>query len=77
MNTLKWQCRRGTRELDLLLSHYLERFYYQALPSEQQAFRALLELPNEELSAYLLGHQLPNQPVMIDLIKKIQQFTNS
>lgn len=46
-------CRRGTRELDLLLSRYLERDYDRARPDERAAFEKLLELPDPELCRLL------------------------
>ncbi len=51
---LKWHCRRGMKELDILLMHYLEHNYEQSSPSEQQAFQSLLELPDTDLYALLL-----------------------
>ncbi|MGI9202989.1 MAG: succinate dehydrogenase assembly factor 2 [Woeseiaceae bacterium] len=52
---LKWQCRRGMRELDVLLSGYLEKTYPASDDASKQAFRRLLELSDPELNALLLG----------------------
>ena len=41
---LRWRCRRGMKELDLLTLGYLEAYYPTASTEEQQAFAALLEL---------------------------------
>jgi antitoxin CptB len=46
---LKWQCRRGTQELDKLLLGYLEKDYLHAMPDEQQHFQQLLNLEDSEL----------------------------
>jgi len=43
LSQLKWQCRRGMKELDLVLTHYLESQYLLASPQEQQTFKELLE----------------------------------
>ena len=56
---LKWQCRRGMKELDELLLRYLERRYAQANDAEKQAFHTLLALPDPELVSYLLNKQTP------------------
>ena len=56
---LRWRCRRGMRELDVLLERYLEERYPCAPSIEQQAFEALLELPDPELHAYLCGARCP------------------
>ena len=56
---LRWQCRRGMRELDELLLRYLDSTYAGAGDAEKAAFRALLTLPDPELISYLLGQQSP------------------
>ena len=52
---LAWRCRRGTRELDLLLSAYLERAYPTASGDERARFEALLEQRDSELQALFFG----------------------
>jgi len=59
LSKLRWQCRRGMRELDELLLAYLERRYEQASEVDKQAFQALLALPDTELVSYLLNKQTP------------------
>ena len=59
MTQLKWQCRRGMRELDELLLTYLEQRYEQAPETDKQAFQALLQLPDPDLIGYLLNKQMP------------------
>jgi len=49
VNKLRWRCRRGVRELDILLLDYLEHVYPQSDANSQQAFADLLELDNAEL----------------------------
>ena len=52
---LRWRCRRGMKELDLLTLGYLERYYPEAAAEEQQAFADLLELQDPQLMGYILG----------------------
>ena len=56
---LRWQCRRGMRELDVLLTRYLDAHYDGADQSHRDAFRALLTLSDPELAAYLLLGESP------------------
>jgi len=56
---LKWQCRRGMRELDDLLLEFLQNHYDNATETDKCAFRALLELPGPELIGYLLHKEQP------------------
>ncbi|MDO9424425.1 MAG: succinate dehydrogenase assembly factor 2 [Methylobacter sp.] len=52
---LKWQCRRGTKELDFLLNRYLETGYLVADEAERSLFIELLELEDDELMGILMG----------------------
>ncbi len=38
---LRWRCRRGMKELDVLLARYVDERFCAASPAEQEAFRAL------------------------------------
>jgi antitoxin CptB len=52
---LRWRCRRGMKELDLVLTRYLERCYPTAPEAERAAFRQVLEMQDPEILAYLTG----------------------
>ncbi len=52
---LRWRCRRGMRELDVLLLRYLEEHYSRASTDERLAFGDFLELQDPEIFRYLLG----------------------
>jgi succinate dehydrogenase flavin-adding protein (antitoxin of CptAB toxin-antitoxin module) len=47
------------KELDLLLTRYLDRHWLLADTTERAAFERLLDLPDPVLVAYLLGDELP------------------
>jgi antitoxin CptB len=68
---LRWQCRRGMRELDVLLVRYLERRYPIAGDPEKDGFRRVLALPDPELNAYLLQGQKPDSAQIADVIERI------
>lgn len=68
---LRWRCRRGMRELDVVLQRYLERDYPAAGAAERQAFEALLELQDPQLLAYLLGSEAPTDPQCADVVAKL------
>lgn len=59
------------RELDVLLERYLEERYPSAAVAEQQAFEALLELPDPQLFAYLTKKETPANPDWVDVIDKL------
>ena len=63
---LKWRCRRGMRELDVVLERYLEQRYACAPVAEQQAFESLLDLPDPQLFAYLMRRETPADSYLDD-----------
>ncbi len=69
---LKWQCRRGTKELDYLLEAYLNAFYHQASTEDKMFFNELLEMQDTVLIRYLLGNELPDSTGLRSLVKKIR-----
>lgn len=52
---LRWLCRRGMKELDLLLKNYIEHSYPGAPAVDQQAFESILQMPDPELYDLILG----------------------
>lgn len=69
---LRWLCRRGTRELDLLLSGFLDHGWTEAPPSVRAAFERLLALQDPELYALLSGREQPSDPELADVIARIR-----
>jgi antitoxin CptB len=59
---LLWRCRRGMKELDVVL----ERFARSELPAmsekQRQDFAEFLDLPDPVMLRYLLGHETPSTP---------------
>lgn len=51
---LRWLCRRGTKELDVILNRYLDSRFDHVDASEQQAFLALLTWEDPVLQERLL-----------------------
>jgi len=72
---LRWQCRRGTKELDLLLQRYLETGYLPADGEEKALFIKLLELEDDELLAVLMGDLEVEAGELKLLVEKIRVFT--
>lgn len=57
---LRWRCRRGTRELDILLERYCDARMRAAGADERAALASLLELPDPTLYELLiLGSPAP------------------
>lgn len=73
---IRWQCRRGMRELDELLAGYFEHFYGGASEAEKRAFRELLALPDPELARYLVTGQASADGVSASVIERIRGRTD-
>ncbi len=52
---LRWLCRRGMKELDLLFNKYLEQSYPTASEADQQAFESILQMQDPQLYDLILG----------------------
>lgn len=74
---LRWQCRRGMRELDELLVRYLEDYYPDDSDTDKAAFRSVLDLSDPELNAYLLQRQMPSSEPIARVINRILRRDHS
>ncbi len=61
------------RELDTLLTNYLEQRYAPSDQRQKAAFRALLSLPDPELAGYLLGGLTPPDRDIGHVVQRILQ----
>ncbi len=50
---LLWRCRRGMRELDLLLMRFMKRGFDSLPASDKAAFERLLDCPDQEILAWI------------------------
>ena len=69
---LRWQCRRGTKELDFLLLHYLETVYLSGDDEVKERFVELLTLEDDELIGVLMGEMEVETDGMKALVGKIR-----
>lgn len=69
---LRWQCRRGMRELDVLLTRYLVDVYADSSKAEKSAFEALLALPDPELAGYLLRGERADDPAIERILERLR-----
>jgi len=62
LKMLEWRCRRGMKELDLLLLRYVRGHLATAPDDERAAFAQFLELPDPDIARYLLAGDVPDDP---------------
>ena len=68
---LRWRCRRGMKELDVLLSRWIEEGWPGAGQERRLAFEWLLEQPDPDLADWLLGGARPSEAGRAALIDDI------
>jgi antitoxin CptB len=74
---LLWLCRRGMKELDVLLGRYAAVGLPHAPPAERASFARLLELPDPLLAAYLLASDAPADPALAHVVGRIRALCRS
>ena len=77
LSKLKWHCRRGVKELDLVLNGYLEKYLSNKInePTMQSAFSELLELEDPVLYAMLLGEIKPENEQQEQVLTRLRSLT--
>jgi antitoxin CptB len=68
---MQWRCRRGMRELDLLLGGWLDRRWQVSDAALRDAFGRLLERPDSELASWLIGGARPAEAELAALVDDI------
>jgi len=71
---LLWRCRRGIREMDLLLQQFVERYYPDLEPEAQQQFEAFLEETDMDILAWIMDRAEPGNPAYRTFIRQLQQI---
>ena len=69
---LLWRCRRGMKELDVLLERYVRSQVAVASAQDRATLDQLLELPDPVLADHLFGHTPVNDPRMASLVSAIR-----
>ncbi|GAB1381858.1 MAG TPA: succinate dehydrogenase assembly factor 2 [Ottowia sp.] len=63
LGMLKWRCRRGMLENDLLIERFFERHAEQLTPRHAAALTRLMDLPDTDLLDLLLRRKEPDAPL--------------
>jgi antitoxin CptB len=74
LSRLRWRCRRGMRELDVMLTRYLDRVWDSASPSERDAFVQLIEMQDPDLFGYLVGRTAPTEEAQLAVVARIRRL---
>lgn len=69
---LRWRCRRGMRELDVLLEGWLDGNWAQADESLRSAFTELLACEDDVIWDWVIGRSRPQAATMRMLIDELR-----
>ncbi|WP_337880964.1 succinate dehydrogenase assembly factor 2 [Rheinheimera sp.] len=70
---LRWACRRGMLELDVLLAPFVEQGYDGLTEQQKAEFEQLLACDDPDLFAWFMGHAKSEKPELQALVNLIVQ----
>jgi antitoxin CptB len=70
---LRWRCRRGMLELDILLNEFINANYSQLDVAQKDVLNQLLDYPDQLLFDLFLGHMQSSDNKVSDLVQTIRQ----
>jgi len=71
-NRVRWLCRRGMKELDLVINRYFESDYDSLSEQEQTEFKNFLNLEDPEIFSWIMGRTTPENPLYAGIVSKLQ-----
>ena len=74
---LKWACRRGMLELDIILGQFLDNGYPWLPDEDKRLFVRLLDQSDPDLFAWLMGNAEPDDPTLQYIINKIRKHARA
>ena len=68
---LKWACRRGMLELDVLFMPFVDKGYDELSEADKLTFERLLTCQDPELFAWFMGHETCEDEALNAMVKHI------
>ena len=75
LSQLRWRCRRGMLELDLLLNTFLDKEYTSLTIQKSELFETLLDYPDQVLFDLLMDKMQASDDGIAKLIERIRKAT--
>ena len=69
---MRWASRRGMLELDLILAPFVERSYPGLDGRDRARYRELMACQDQELWAWLLGREQPDDPELRQIVERVR-----
>ena len=74
---LRWRCRRGMREMDILFQQFMEKYYSNLSDENKASFAALLEESDPDIMNWIMDKTTPENTNYIPLIKLLQTLNTN
>ena len=74
---MRWAARRGMLELDLMLEPFVTTRYAELDAADRQRFQQLLECEDQDLFAWFLQRQSPEDEELASIVSQILTFAKS
>ena len=71
LSKLRWRCRRGLLENDLMIERFFARHAQTLTESQAQALEALMELSDNDLLDLLLGRSEPEGALAREAVAEV------
>lgn len=72
MGQLRWRCRRGMRELDILLSRFLDVHWDSLSDRHKYSFVEMLEVQDPILMDWVMGRTHPDTKEQLDIVNSLR-----
>ncbi|HAY45092.1 MAG TPA: succinate dehydrogenase assembly factor 2 [Gammaproteobacteria bacterium] len=73
---LRWRCRRGVRELDVLLTRFLDQTYDTLSNSQKLAFCSLLEVQDPIIMDWIFARSSSDEEDVQDIVKQLAKLVD-
>ena len=71
LSRLKWACRRGMLELDVLFMPFVDEAFEDLSEEKKLVFERLLTCDDPDLFAWFMGHQKCDDPELAEMVSHI------
>lgn len=74
---IRWACRRGMLELDVIIMPFFEECFDSLSEQEKHDFVALLECDDPDLFTWMMGHGRSENPALAAMTDKVVAHNRS
>ncbi|MBN7818895.1 succinate dehydrogenase assembly factor 2 [Bowmanella sp. Y26] len=71
VNRIRWACRRGMLELDVLFQPFFDEAFSDLTDDDKETFERLLTCDDPDLFAWVMGHQQCEDPMLAAMVETI------